>query len=233
MSGWGPYLREQEAKRNLCEALRKAGATIFGWYPNRSDPMFDYHHPASWDGIATYKDYTIVVAVSESSLSQSGKDGWPTFQPTKKGYSWHIEKHGIVEILGKGLNQCSSDTHERKAQSYAEVMQNLEIATDALAAKILRIIDGLTQSGQEPMLGQPQVALSGMEPQIGGKGQTATTELVITTYHFAGSWHFYARFNGGGFDSFPYDRGYYRTREAAEDAAVEHLRRAGYEQTPH
>lgn len=171
-TGWGPYLRQEEAKRNLCEGLRRAGATIFGWHPDRSDSMSDYWQPASWDGIATYEDYTIVVAISPLDLPQSGSDGWPAFQLVQKGFTWHIEKDGEVVARGKGLNLCTGWGVRKLARSMSHEDELVAKASDALASKILGIIDRLNGKGREPMLSQPKPKISGMEPSLSQPKET-------------------------------------------------------------
>lgn len=177
-SGWGPYLRQEEAKANLCKALGRAGATIFGWREGESDPMTDYFRADRWDGIATYDGYTIVVAISRLDLPQSGVDGWPTFQMVQKGYTWHVEQNGEIVAKGKGLNACTR-WHHRKARSMSAEEDGVTKSSDALAAKLLGIIDRLNGKGREPMLSQPKPVITGMEPMLSQPKPVPTQQVYI------------------------------------------------------
>lgn len=175
-SSWGTFLKAEEAKRNLCEALREVGATIYGWYPeDRGDPTLDHYRPPSWNGIATFGGFVIAVSAStydaesysgKEDGSRSDQDTYPVFQANTKGYSWHIEKDGEIYAQGKGLNKLTAHGHHY--ETVDEYKRLPREAAAVLALKIVNLIHKFNQTGMEPGLHRESV-ITGMEPMIGGR----------------------------------------------------------------
>ncbi len=112
---------------NLAHELRDRGWHLFGYHADQSEARIDYYHPASWDGIATHPAHpAIVIGVDVSSYTckMSGQDGWPTFHPTPKGRTWHIEYQGQIYKTGVGLSKCAS--HNPQYNQASQIVNRME-----------------------------------------------------------------------------------------------------------
>lgn len=65
------YYSRREAKVTIAHYLmEQADWKVFGYHADTSDAMSDYYNPASWGGIATYKnEYVLVIDVSSAAYS--------------------------------------------------------------------------------------------------------------------------------------------------------------------
>lgn len=126
------WTEKNRAIANLGVALERQGWTLYGWSPDRSDPMSDYYCPASWSGIAALGDALVAAnwntrgRVNLSSGTVSGSTCIPIVQATPKGSIWHVERGGEIIAKGIGLAPLASYSAESKA------------AADELATKITR-----------------------------------------------------------------------------------------------
>jgi hypothetical protein len=73
------WTERRRARVNLALGLQARGWRLYGFKEDQSDPMTDYYHPASWDGIAEKEgadgSYVVVVDVkpgNETILKRSG-----------------------------------------------------------------------------------------------------------------------------------------------------------------
>ncbi len=162
------WVYEREAVATLGKALREQGAALYGWYEDRSEPENDYWQPESWDGVATYQDYTIVVSCSPGhAADMNDLGGYPPVQPTPKGYSWHVEHGGVIRARGKGLSLCCAHGQRRCITCAEERYALPKQAAAKLAAQIITIIERLNGSAYAPSLSQKR-RLTGLEPMLGG-----------------------------------------------------------------
>jgi len=166
------WVYEREARANLGKALRAAGATIYGWSEDQSDPMTDYHHPEDWDGIAVYQGYIIVVDCSPYHADDMNDMGdYPKVQANPKGYTWHIEREGKILVRGTGLSRCCRHGHRNVSNDIRfEEYKALPIKSSAqLAGKMLNLIDKLSGRDMSPCLGGKKSPITGMEPALSRK----------------------------------------------------------------
>lgn len=110
------WTEEATAVARIGVELQNRGWTIYGYKPDRSESMTDYHNPARWDGIATCPGYPgVVVGVKSRGRSQFYTEpyyeGWPAFQATPEGKAWHVEKDGHILATGTGLSKCASHSN--------------------------------------------------------------------------------------------------------------------------
>lgn len=63
------YYDRQRAKVAIMEELQRRGWTIYGYTPDRSDPMTDYFAPASWEGVAEKDGVVVCVDVGEYQVT--------------------------------------------------------------------------------------------------------------------------------------------------------------------
>jgi hypothetical protein len=169
------WVYERQARANLGKALRAQGAALYGWYDDRSEMENDYYHPESWDGVATYQGYTIVVSCSPGHAADMNDLGrYPAVQPTPKGYSWHVEKDGVILARGRGLSLCCAHGQRERIRSVDDHYRLPKEAAAKLTAKILSVIERLNGSANAPSLSQPS-KLTGFEPMLGGADNVGST----------------------------------------------------------
>ena len=73
----------RRGKTNLGEALQRRGWTLYGYTPDHSEPLADYHSPASWDGIAEKDGCVVVVDVAPGSSVLKWSGGRPRSERVK------------------------------------------------------------------------------------------------------------------------------------------------------
>lgn len=63
------YGDKREAKTNIMAELVNRGWKVFGYTPDKSDPMSDYYSPSHWDGIGTKNGYVLIIDNHNASYS--------------------------------------------------------------------------------------------------------------------------------------------------------------------
>ncbi|MFC2036995.1 hypothetical protein ACFLYD_03350 [Chloroflexota bacterium] len=117
------WTERRRAKTNLGLALRARGWTLYGFHEDRSDPMTDYHAPASWDGVAERGGYVVVVDISPESSLLKRSSGWRTTQRVRGDDCAHCGASG-KEPDGWALEEARANPHAFN-QSWARDVQAL------------------------------------------------------------------------------------------------------------
>jgi len=105
---WHERRRVQVA---LGHELEKRGWRLWGYKPDRSDSMSDYHDPATWDGVATHEKYPAVVVcvlVTEYDVRAS---------------SGQMEKRHFT-VPGAACKRCSGTGIHPGGLTYEEARRN-------------------------------------------------------------------------------------------------------------
>ncbi len=133
------WIERRRAVARIGEELQRQGWTLFGYTEDRSDPMIDYYAPASWNGVATHPDFPgLVACVDVTSYTvelHSGQDGWPPFQATPKGKTWHVECAGVIITTGTGLRACAEFDRSKSDPAIQRVVERILRAARSTASK--------------------------------------------------------------------------------------------------
>jgi hypothetical protein len=102
------WTERRKAKAALGLALRTRGWELYSFHEDRSDPITDYHAPASWDGVAERHGYVVVVDISPESSLLKRSGGWST---TKR-------------VRGDDCNHCGGSGKEPDGWTLQEARAN-------------------------------------------------------------------------------------------------------------
>lgn len=143
------YYQKQRGAVRLAKALQERGWTIHGYVPDQSNPMTDYYAPASWFGIATRDDLTVVVGLSwgwDGETITGGESPYATFpetvrsaevtwQPNPPRRNWHIERDGQIVASGVGIGSAGDWDKSRTERSLRRILQAIEGAERSASAE--------------------------------------------------------------------------------------------------
>jgi len=135
------YYGKQRGAVRLAKALQEAGWIVHGYKPDGSDPMTDYYDPASWLGIATRDDLTVVVdlpwgwdgekVIGDKSpyatFPEAVRSAGVTWQPNPSRCNWHVERGGQVVASGVGIG-AAGDWGPRAERALRRILQAIENA---------------------------------------------------------------------------------------------------------
>jgi hypothetical protein len=134
------YYQKQRGAVRLARALQERGWAIHGYVPDQSNPMTDYYAPASWFGIATRDDLTVVVGLSwgwdgetitggespYATLPETVRSAEVTWQPNPPRRNWHIERDGQIVASGVGIGSAGDWDKSRTERSLRRILQAIE-----------------------------------------------------------------------------------------------------------
>lgn len=129
------WTEKREAKLLLGLALERAGWSLFGYKPDKSELETDYYDPATWRGVATKGDLTVVVEGGAWLCADYKRETGLDILPPPGRASWHVERGGEILASGSGV---FSLLRGMGSLSYSEERAERERRYDELAARIER-----------------------------------------------------------------------------------------------
>ena len=134
------YYQKQRGAVRLAKALQERGWAIHGYVPDQSNPMTDYYAPASWLGIATRDNLTVVVDQSwgwdgeavtgdespYATFPEAVRSAEVTWQPNLPRRNWHVERDGQIVASGVGIGSAGDWDKPRAERSLRRILQAIK-----------------------------------------------------------------------------------------------------------
>ncbi len=111
------YYEKRKAKVRIAHELMNLGWDIEEYYPDESDSMTDYYHPACWGGIATKNGFVLVV---DNSYTVEAKE---ITQYNPKGNLSIDDREKISKLEQMTVERGCTEGEEQNAKSLIEKIQ--------------------------------------------------------------------------------------------------------------